>query len=127
MLVIGFTSVALIRTWVVLVGFGLPSHPASVALVLFSMGAIGLLPIGVGTGPTATVVALGPTNLAAATAAGMVVSAATVIAVLVYAGAAGAGGTVAPAEEPRSRRRARWSRCRARPVASSAPDLDLAA
>ena len=53
--------------------FGLPSGPADVALVLFSMGAIGLLPIGVGTGPTATIAALGATNLAAATAAGMVV------------------------------------------------------
>jgi hypothetical protein len=53
--------------------------------VLFSMGAIGLLPIGVGTGPTATVAALGATDLAAATAAGMVVSAATVLAVLLYA------------------------------------------
>jgi hypothetical protein len=67
------------------VGFGLPSDPADVALVLFSMGAIGLLPIGVGTGPTATVAALGTTNLATAAAAGMVVSAATVVAVLLYA------------------------------------------
>jgi hypothetical protein len=84
-LVVGaFTGMALLRTWLVLVGFGLPSEPAEVALVLFSMGTIGLLPIGVGTGPTATVAALGATNLAAATAAGMVVSAATVLAVLSY-------------------------------------------
>jgi hypothetical protein len=55
------------------------------------MGTIGLLPIGVGTGPTATVAALGTTNLAAATAAGMVVCAATVLAVLIYAGACWAG------------------------------------
>jgi hypothetical protein len=78
--------VAMLRTWIVLLGFGLPSDPAAVALVLFSMGAIGLLPIGVGTGPTATVAALGTTNLAAAAAAGTVVSAATVLAVLLYAG-----------------------------------------
>ena len=38
-------------------------------------------------GPAATVAALGATNLATATAAGMVVSAATVLAVLLYAGA----------------------------------------
>jgi hypothetical protein len=85
--VLAFTAMALVRTWIVLVGFGLPSDPPDVALVLFSMGAIGLLPIGVGTGPTATVAALGTTNLAAAAAAGMVVSAATVLAVLLYAGA----------------------------------------
>jgi hypothetical protein len=80
-----FTGMALIRTWLVLLGFGLPSDPADVCLVLLSMGVIGLLPIGVGTGPTATVAALGATDLAAAAAAGMVVSAATVLAVLVYA------------------------------------------
>ncbi len=79
-------GMALLRTWIVLVAFGLPSDPATVCLVLFSMGTIGLLPIGVGTGPTATVAALGTTNLAAATAAGMVVSAGTVLAVLLYAG-----------------------------------------
>jgi hypothetical protein len=84
--VLAFTAMAMLRTWIVLVGFGLPSAPADVALVLFSMGAIGLLPIGVGTGPAATVAALGTTNLAAAAAAGMVVSAATVLAVLVYVG-----------------------------------------
>jgi hypothetical protein len=83
--VLAFSGMALIRTWIVLAGFGLPSGPADVCLVLFSMGVIGLLPIGVGTGPTATVAALGATDLAAATAAGMVVSAATVLAVLLYA------------------------------------------
>jgi hypothetical protein len=50
------------------------------------MGAVGLLPLGIGTGPAATVAALGTTNLVAATAAGIVVSSATVLAVLIYAG-----------------------------------------
>ena len=93
-----FTCMALLRTWIVLAGFGLPSAPADVALVLFSMGAIGLLPIGVGTGPTATVAALGTTDLAAATAAGMVVSAATVLAVVLYAGVCWTWRAAAPAE-----------------------------
>ena len=83
--VLAFTGMALLRTWIVLAGFGLPSDPADVCLVLFSMGVVGLLPIGVGTGPTATVAALGATDLATTTAAGMVVSAATVLAVLIYA------------------------------------------
>jgi hypothetical protein len=83
--VTAFTCMALARTWVVLAVFGLPADPAHVCLVLCTMGVVGLLPIGVGTGPAATVAALGTTDLAAATAAGMVVSAATVLAVLVYA------------------------------------------
>jgi hypothetical protein len=43
-----------VRTWIVLLGFGLPADPAHVCLVLFTMGALGLLPIGIGTGPAAT-------------------------------------------------------------------------
>jgi hypothetical protein len=80
-----FTLMALLRTWLVLAGFGLPSDPAHVCLVLCTMGVVGLLPIGVGTGPAGMVAALGTTNLAAATGAGMVVSTATVLAVLIYA------------------------------------------
>jgi hypothetical protein len=100
MVVGGFTAMALLRTWIVLAGFGLPTDPAHVCLVLFTMGTVGLLPIGVGTGPTATVAALGTTNLAAATAAGMVVSAATVVAVLIYAGACWAWRARVPAPLP---------------------------
>jgi hypothetical protein len=85
--VAGFTGLALVRTWIVLAAFGLPSDPAHVCLVLFTMGTVGLLPIGLGTGPAATVAALGTSDLATATAAGMVVSTATVLAVLLYAGA----------------------------------------
>src|SRR5262249_61825558 len=47
--VAAFTGMALVRTWIVLAGFGLPADPAHVCLVLCTMGAIGLLPIGVGT------------------------------------------------------------------------------
>jgi hypothetical protein len=95
--VAAFTGMALIRTWLVLLGFGLPTDPAHVCLVLFTMGTVGLLPLGIGTGPAATVAALGSTNLAAATAAGMLVSAATVLAVLVYAGACWAWRALVPA------------------------------
>jgi hypothetical protein len=93
----GFTFMALIRTWIVLAGFGLPADPAHVSLVLFTMGAVGLLPIGIGTGPAATVAALGTTNLAAATGAGVVVSTATVLAVLIYAGVTWAWRAYVPA------------------------------
>jgi hypothetical protein len=60
------------------------------------MGAVGLLPIGVGTGPAATVGALGTTDLAAAAGAGMVVSTATVLSVLIYAGTCWAWPALVP-------------------------------
>jgi len=53
-LVLALTGAALLRTWLVLLEFGLPAGPADAALLLFSMGAIGLLPLGaIGTAPTA--------------------------------------------------------------------------
>lgn len=88
LVVAGFTAMAFLRTLIVMAGFDLPTDPAHVCLVLFTMGAVGLLPLGVGTGPAAMVAALGgSTTIVTATAAGMVVSAATVLAVLIYAGA----------------------------------------
>lgn len=96
LIVAGFTAMAFLRTLIVLAGFELPTDPAHVCLVLFAMGAVGLLPLGVGTGPAAMVAALGTTDLLTATAAGMVVSAATVLAVLVYAGAVWAWRAAAP-------------------------------
>jgi hypothetical protein len=86
-IVAGFTAMAFLRTLIVMAGFGLPTDPAHVCLVLVTMGAVGLLPLGVGTGPASMVAALGTTNLVTATAAGTVVSAATVVAVVLYAGA----------------------------------------
>ena len=94
--VAGFTAMAFVRTLIVLAGFGLPTDPAHVCLVLFTMGAVGLLPLGVATGPAAMVAALGTTNLVTATAAGMVVSTATVLAVLIYAGMVWAWRRLAP-------------------------------
>lgn len=95
-IVAGFTAMAFLRTLIVLAGFDLPTDPAHVCLVLFTMGAVGLLPLGVGTGPASMVAALGgTTSLVTATAAGMVVSAATVVAVLTYAAAVWAWRTVA--------------------------------
>jgi hypothetical protein len=87
-IVLAFTVAALVRTWIVLTGFGLPSGLTDVALLLFSMGAIGLLPLGaVGSAPTATIATMGATNMTAAAAAGMVIGTSTVLAVLLYAGA----------------------------------------
>jgi hypothetical protein len=100
LIVAGFTAMAFLRTLIVLAGFRLPTDPAHVCLVLFTMGAVGLLPLGVGTGPAATVAALGTSSVVTATAAGMVVSAATVLAVLIYAGGIWAWRTIAPMPRP---------------------------
>jgi hypothetical protein len=87
-IVLAFTAAALARTWVVLIGFGLPAGPTDAALLLFSMGAIGMLPLGsIGSAPAATVAAMGATDLTAAAAAGVVIGASTVVAALLYAGA----------------------------------------
>jgi hypothetical protein len=95
LVVAGFTAMAFLRTLIVMAGFDLPTDPAHVCLVLFTMGAVGLLPLGVGTGPASMVAALGgSTTLVTATAAGMVVSAATVFGVLIYAGAVWLVGSV---------------------------------
>jgi hypothetical protein len=100
-LIVGaFTAMAAIRTWIVLAGFDLPSDPAHVCLVLFTMGAVGLLPLGIGTGPASMVAALGTSSLATATAAGMVVSAATVLSVLIYAGAVWTWRALVPVRVP---------------------------
>jgi hypothetical protein len=88
LIVLAFTGLALLRTWIVLLAFGLPAAPTDVALVLFSMGAIGLLPLGgFGTASAAYVAGMGAANLTAAAAAGMVVGASTLLAVMLYAAA----------------------------------------
>lgn len=109
LIVAAFTAMAFLRTLIVMVGFDLPTDPAHVCLVLFTMGAVGLLPLGVGTGPASMVAALGgSTTIVTATATGMVVSAATVLGVLIYAGAVWAvgsalrSGTTAPAPAHRA-------------------------
>jgi hypothetical protein len=85
-IVLAFTAAALVRTWIVLIGFGLPAGPTDAALLLFSMGAIGLLPLGsIGSAPAATVAAMGATDLTAAAAAGVVIGASTVLAAVLYA------------------------------------------
>ena len=116
LIVAGFTAMAFLRTLIVMAGFDLPTDPAHVCLVLFTMGAVGLLPLGVGTGPASMVAALGGSaTIVTATAAGMVVSAATVSAVLIYAGAVWlARSTLRPdATVPRS------------PITASAPPEGL--
>jgi hypothetical protein len=125
LIVTAFTAAALLRTWIVLLAFGLPAGPTDAALLLFSMGAIGLLPLGaVGTAPTAAVAAMGAANLTAAAAAGMVTGTSTVLAVLLYAGSCWTWGARRPAREEEGG----LAEVIPLPVGEGAqPELDLAA
>jgi hypothetical protein len=127
-IVLAFTGAALMRTWLALIGFGLPSEPADAALLLFSMGAIGLLPLGsVGNAPAATVAAMGATDISAATAAGMVIGASTVLAALIYAAACWACDAHLTRSADRHEAPANVIALPLRPAAESEPELDLAA
>jgi hypothetical protein len=120
-----FTLVALLRTWIVLMAFDLPAGPTDAALLLLSMGAIGLLPLGaMGSAPTAAVAAMGTANLTAAAAAGMVTGTSTVLAVLLYA-----AGCWTWSVRPSSRDEAALAEVIPLPVGAGAaePELDLAA
>jgi hypothetical protein len=128
-IVAAFTVAALARTWVVLIGFGLPSGPADTALLLFSMGAIGLLPLGsVGTAPAATIAAMGASGLATAAAAGLAIGASTVLAALLYAGACWmCGARLTPAAMEAEAVSADLIPLPARQGREPEPELDLAA
>jgi hypothetical protein len=85
--VAALTALALVRVWIVLAAFDLEAGLAEIALVFFSLGAIGLLPLGMGTGPAAAVGGAGTSagTLVPAAAAGLAISATTLLAVLAYA------------------------------------------
>ncbi len=127
-IVLAFTVAALVRTWLVLIGFGLPSGPTDVALLLFSMGAVGLLPLSaLGTGPTAAVAAMGASDLTGAAAAGLVIGTSTVLAALLYAGACWMWGGRLTEQTPGAAEQAEVLALPVRTAADSEPELDLAA
>lgn len=72
------------RLWLVLWTCGLPHGLAEIASVFATLGVFGLLPIGPGASPGATVAAIGATQVGDAIAAGLVLGGSSIIAVLVY-------------------------------------------
>jgi hypothetical protein len=97
----GTTVFGLFRVWLALAGFGLPHDPASVSALFVAQGLFGLLPIGSGATPGATLAVFGAADPAAAAAAGIALSGTSLAAVGVYGGAV--AGAVAL-----SRRPSRW-------------------
>ncbi len=89
-LVGGTVAFGLTRTWLMLAVFGLPAGAASVALMFVAAGVFGSLPIGPSATPGATIAVFGATDATAAAAAGIALSATSIMAVIVYAASAAA-------------------------------------
>ncbi|MFT4035537.1 MAG: hypothetical protein QM679_08170 [Patulibacter sp.] len=78
------------RVWLILLAFHLPIDVASVAKVIAAVTVIGALPVGLGTGPAATIASLSSGGAALTTdgiamSAGLAISATSVLGVLAYA------------------------------------------
>ncbi|MBO9532000.1 MAG: hypothetical protein J7513_03390 [Solirubrobacteraceae bacterium] len=78
------------RVWLILLAFHLPIDVASIAKVIAAVTVIGTLPVGLGTGPAATIASLSSGDAALTTdgiaiSAGLAISATSVLGVLVYA------------------------------------------
>jgi hypothetical protein len=102
-LLVATTALGLLRAWIVLVGFGLPSGPTAVALAFISLGVFGLLPIGPGSTPAALLAVFGAADPTAAAAAGIAISATSFAGVALYGGCAAASLVLARAVGSRRR------------------------
>ena len=100
-LVACLTGLTALRIWLILAVCGLPHGLAAVATVFAALGVFGLLPLGPAASPGATLATAGTVGgVGPALAAGLVVSASSIAAVLVYAVVALACGRLAPARDP---------------------------
>jgi hypothetical protein len=84
-LVLAVVALTVARVWLVLAVCGLPHGLGEVAWVFAAMGVFGLLPIGPGATPGATLATLGASSVGAALAAGLVLAASSIAAVVAYA------------------------------------------
>jgi len=84
-LVTAVVALTVARVWLILAVCGLPHELGEIAWVFAALGVFGLLPLGPGAPPSATLAAIGTAGVGAAVAAGLLLSASGIIAVLVYA------------------------------------------
>lgn len=108
--VAAIVGLTLTRVWLALLVCGLPHGAPRVFAVFAALGVLGLLPIGPGAPPVAVLAALGTASVGASVAAGLILSASSIAAVLLYAPAVAAA--------------ARLSRARPRPAQGSAAATD---
>lgn len=95
-LMVGVVGFSALRIWLILLAFHLPIDITSVAKVVAAVTIIGVLPVGLGTGPAATIASLSTgdaalTTDAVAITAGLAISATSVLGVLAYGLVTGAG------------------------------------
>ncbi|UUY03917.1 hypothetical protein LRS13_25255 [Svornostia abyssi] len=79
------TLVSAARVWLVLAACGVPADAPDVALVVGTLGVLGLLPLGPAASPGATLATLAADGVGSAMAAGLVISASSIGAVVLYA------------------------------------------
>lgn len=84
--VVGFSA---LRIWLILLAFHLPIDVTSVAKVVAAVTVLGVLPLGIGTGPAATIASLSSGEAAVASdgvalSAGLAISATSVLGVVAY-------------------------------------------
>ena len=85
LLVLGISGLTVARIWLILAVCGLPHGLGEVAWVFAALGIFGLLPLGPGAPPGATMAAIGASSVGGAVVAGLLLSASGIAAVLVYA------------------------------------------
>lgn len=95
-LMAGVVGISALRIWLILLAFHLPIDITSVAKVVAAVTIIGVLPVGLGTGPAATIASLSTGDAALTTdgvalTAGLAISATSVLGVLAYGLVVGAG------------------------------------
>ena len=84
LLVTGIATLTVARVWLILAVCGLPHGLDEIAWVFAALGIFGLLPLGPGAPPGATLAAIGAASVGAAVAAGLLLSASGIVAVLLY-------------------------------------------
>jgi hypothetical protein len=91
----GICGATVTRLWLILLVCGLPHGLGEVGWLFAALGAFGLLPAGPGAPAGATLATLGAANIGATVAAGIVLSATSIVAVLIYGACATIVGSVA--------------------------------
>lgn len=89
LVMIGVVGFSAMRIWLILLAFHLPVDITSVAKVVAAVTVLGVLPLGVGTGPAATIASLSSGEAAVASdgvalSAGLAISATSVLGVVAY-------------------------------------------
>lgn len=93
-------ALGVLRAWLALDDAGLPHGVSEVAMVFAALGVLGLFPIGPGASPAATLAVVGTADVDAALAAGLALSASSIVGVLLYLAIVAIGRELGRGGEP---------------------------